>query len=74
MNGWVKTAIAVGSAALISWGAWNTLATTGATPRDVHDAHCLDNKRDFQRIDDKFYDMQQRIEDKLDKIQTKLGE
>jgi hypothetical protein len=62
-----KILLPVIAASLIGWGAWNTLATTNATPREVFDAHCKEANQKFER-------MQNRIEDKLDKIQEKLME
>jgi len=52
---------------MIGWGAWATVSITTKTPRPVFDEHCKASDQRFER-------MQNRIEDKLDKIQDRLGE
>jgi hypothetical protein len=61
----LKYLIPVLSAALIAWGAWTTVEVTTATPRAVFDKHVDDENKRIERI-------QNRIEDKLDKIQEHL--
>ena len=50
---------------VVGWGAWATVNITNKTPRPVFDKHCTDAEQRFER-------MQNRIEDKLDKIQEQL--
>lgn len=52
-------------AGLISWGAWNTLATANATPRPVH-------KEDVERLQNDIKEQQRIMIDKLEKIWEKI--
>ena len=52
-------------AALISWGAWNTLATAGATPRKIHREDVKELQEDIQR-------QQEVMIDRLEKIWEKV--
>jgi hypothetical protein len=63
---WISVLCVVLSA-VIGWGAWATISTTGATPRVIFDQH-------VKETEDKFDAVQQRIEDKLDKIQDTIIE
>jgi hypothetical protein len=60
-----KIMIPVLVSALIGWGAWATVQVTSSTPRVVFDKH-------VEKAEDRFNTMQNRIEDKLDKIQEHL--
>lgn len=66
-----KWLIPVLATAVLGWGAWATVEVTGATPREVFDRH-------VERTQETMKEQQQRIEDKLDKIQEiiidKLGD
>jgi hypothetical protein len=52
-------------AGLISWGAWNTLATANATPREVH-------KEDVRELQNDIKEQQKVMIDKLEKIWEKI--
>jgi hypothetical protein len=60
-----KVLIPIIASGLIGWGAWATVSTTSATPRDTFDKH-------VEKAEEKFDAMQNRIEDKLDKIQDTI--
>jgi hypothetical protein len=60
-----KILIPVIVASLLGWGAWATVGVTSSTPRKVFDEHVT-------RAQDKYDAAQQRVEDKLDKIQETI--
>jgi hypothetical protein len=59
-------------ASMLGWGAWTTVATTSATPRSEFEKHEQDNRDKFWEVQQIIQDRSDRIEDKLDKIQEKL--
>lgn len=61
---WVPVVVVMLSA-LIGWGAWATVLTTSATPREVFDRHEENNDYRFDR-------MQNTIDDKVQKIYDHL--
>jgi hypothetical protein len=66
MNGTLlKIVVTVCLGGLITWGAWNTLATSNAVPKPVFDAQ-------VEKTSERFESMQIRIEDKIDKVQETI--
>jgi hypothetical protein len=60
-----KIVVPVIVASLIGWGAWTTVAVTGATPRPVFDEH-------VNRATDKYDKAQERLEDKIDDLKDTI--
>lgn len=69
-----KILIPIIASGMIGWGAWATIATTSATPRKVHDEHVKEFSAHKEKDADQFGKIQQRIEDKLDKLQQTILE
>jgi hypothetical protein len=61
---WIPV-VCVVLAAMLSWGAWNTLATTNATPRKEH-------KADVDKLKDDIQEQQRIMIDRLEKIWEKV--
>lgn len=56
-----KVLIPVIASALLTWGAWNTMATMSMTPREAFDRHVSDDNERFER-------MQESIDNKMQKL------
>jgi len=67
-----KVLIPIIVTSLIGWGAWATITVTSSTPRKVHDAHTKDFEAHKEKDAEQFNRIQQRVEDKLDRIQELL--
>jgi hypothetical protein len=57
--------IGIGISALIAIGGWTANRAVNSTPREIFDKHCAENELQFNT-------MQNRIEDKLDKLQNTI--
>lgn len=58
--------------ALLAWGAWDTLTTANAVPRQEFEQHKDKNSDQFMKMLNEIKEQREKIEEKLDKIQEKL--